>query len=493
MENFNEKQYSNKKMLLCYSIIIAVLQASYVVELVKGNRTPGYIAVFSAILLIPWIFNFIVYKRHSEHDSLKWTISIGYSVLIAFVLFTSISILSFTYIIPLLVALTLYQDRKFTLFVGLFNGGINVIYIIVQVIKGVVNAETIVNFEIQIAVIVLVVGFSYVASKVLEKISNQRLAQIEAENKKVSILLENVISSTNQLCDQIILVNKESKIIENQGNNNKLAMEEIATGTNDLANTVQHQLEMTEKIVGLIEATKTLVTDMNVRFKEITEEVHNGSNYMMSLSTVSTESHETGLDVKISMEALTSKTEEAKKILEMINGITSQTTLLALNASIEAAHAGEHGKGFAVVSEEIKKLAGQTSDATTEIATIFAELEDKSENAKQKVNILLDTNTKQINLVSQASSSFDKIKKDITEVNDTVGVQVSHMEKVVENTSEIGNGIESLSAFSEELLANTENTKEMTEKTIQGTQNIGELVKKAMNEVDMLKSLTNNN
>ena len=64
---------------------------------------------------------------------------------------------------------------------------------------------------------------------------------------------------------------------------------------------------------------------------------------------------------------LTAKTEEAKVILGMINGITRQTALLALNASIEAARAGEAGAGFAVVAQQIKQLAEETQKSTEEM------------------------------------------------------------------------------------------------------------------------------
>ena len=66
---FSEKAYVNKKLLLCYQIISAVLFIAYIIELVKGNRTAMYVAVFSAILIIPVVLATLVYKKNPEAKS----------------------------------------------------------------------------------------------------------------------------------------------------------------------------------------------------------------------------------------------------------------------------------------------------------------------------------------------------------------------------------------------------------------------------------------
>ena len=85
------------------------------------------------------------------------------------------------------------------------------------------------------------------------------------------------------------------------------------------------------------------------------------------------------------MNTLLEQIEEANKILQMIAGITTQTTLLALNASIEAAHAGEAGKGFAVVADEIKNLAAGTEQGTKQISDMLDETKKEVELLKTMV------------------------------------------------------------------------------------------------------------
>ena len=108
--NLNEKSYVNKKLLQCYLIISMVLLAAYIMELVKGNRTAGYVFVFSIILIVPVIMAAFAYKKNAESKIVRSITAIGYGILYAFVLWTSVSILSFTYAIPMIIACLLYTS-----------------------------------------------------------------------------------------------------------------------------------------------------------------------------------------------------------------------------------------------------------------------------------------------------------------------------------------------------------------------------------------------
>ena len=210
---------------------------------------------------------------------------------------------------------------------------------------------------------------------------------------------------------------------------------------------------------------------------------------MHELEKISLLSREAGHEVDGTMGGLMKRTAEAKEILGMIEEVTSQTTLLALNASIEAAHAGEAGKGFAVVADEIKKLAEQTTEATDNISKIFLELQNQADKAGSSVGRLIRTNEKQTELVEKVKEAFDRIKNDIDEVSRSMEIQHTDMERVVESNGEIGRSVESLSAFSEELLANAENTQNMADKTVAGTVNISGLLAGVVEEIDRLQGI----
>ena len=91
-KSLNEQEFMNERMLIGYGITVAVLFAAYLVELLKGNRTPGYVAVFSAFLLIPFLFTFSFTGERKGRGAIRVTAAIGYGILYAFVLWTSVSI-----------------------------------------------------------------------------------------------------------------------------------------------------------------------------------------------------------------------------------------------------------------------------------------------------------------------------------------------------------------------------------------------------------------
>lgn len=489
-EQFNEKEFMNKKMLQCYEIISAVLFIAYIMELVKGNRTPGYILVFCIILLVPLCASIMLYKKNPESDYVRSIAVYGYGILSAFVLWTSISVLSFTYVIPMLVALAIYQDRKFTLKAGTCAIMINVVYVAIRFVQGGVSSSDVVNFEIEIAVIILIVILSFLTSQALGTVSQHKMNLLAAEKETVDRMLEKIIAATDNLCDKIPDINEESKKMAKQGESSKIAIDGIVSGTNELAHTIQHQLQMTENINQLTEATEKIIINIKNQFTEVKQITEEGNRNMMELEASSENSKIVGSEVNKSMNDLTEKTKEAKEILGLISGITKQTTLLALNASIEAARAGESGSGFAVVAGEIKQLAEETKKATENISCIVIALEEQADKAGSSVNTLIAANKEQIELIDKTKVNFAKIKEEIEQVSEGIDIEYTYIGKVTASNNEINEHVEGLSAFSQELLANTENTKELSSQTIEGTEMISNLLDEVMVEVESLQTIT---
>ena len=431
----------------------------------------------------------LYFAKNKESAAIKYIGMGGYLILYTYVMITSDSIVSFVYILPMLTAITLFQNGKFSLGTGSLAVAINVFYIVGEVGKGRTDSSSIVNYEIALAVVLLVDVFCIVSSRNLERISNFKMTQISAEKEHTGEILQNMTSTTGELIEKITAIDTQSKDMESQGENSRNAIEEIVTGANDLAQTIQKQLEMTENI-GVQTNNAVQISDrISEKFQTTLKITEEGNQDIGQLRAASAQTESAGSLVSTTMNTLLEQIDEANKILQMIASITTQTTLLALNASIEAAHAGEAGKGFAVVADEIKNLAAGTEQATQQIRGILAQLTEQADAAGRSVDGLVETNKAQAELVEKTGEAFARIKKDIDQVSADMAEQASGMGQVKDSNHEIVQYVENLSAFSEELLANIENTRTLTDGMIQGTKQISGMLDETKKEVELLKTM----
>lgn len=156
-----------------------------------------------------------------------------------------------------------------------------------------------------------------------------------------------------------------------------------------------------------------------------------------------------------SVQELGKRGEQIGEVITVINDIADQTNLLALNAAIEAARAGEHGRGFAVVADEVRKLADRTTKATEEIAGSIQAIQDETGIAVNKMN----AGTEQVTTgVEKAEQAGDALKQIVASAQD-----VSTM------VQSIAAAAEEQSAASEEVSRNIEQIASVTRQTTEGT------------------------
>ena len=455
-----ERAKLNKILFVCYETMVVILALAYILEFFKGARTIPYIIMFLLIDLVPGAVSGMLYFKDRANALLAAVIAYGFLIMYVFVIFTTTSPLAFIYALVLLPAILITNNhivlRNYSALIVVANIALVFFRIIQDKDTALANSA---NYEIQVLAVLLTALFAFFGSRVSSKISEKQLLDSAI----------NVVTEIIQVSDEI------GSQIENLANavaNTKDSMTEVSNGTTNTADSLQQQMVMTNRIQDIIADATALSTEIHnlsqSAFEQVTAGIHGVSELMKSADS----SRESSELVIAEMSTLNQRTEEAMRIISLINGIANQTNLLALNASIEAARAGEAGRGFAVVATEITELANQTKTATEDIENIINELRTSSTKASDAVGMLAQLSDKQATLIMQTRDEFTNISESVQGVNENATNQAQQMTLLEQNNQAIVDGIGNLSAVSQEVTASADHTREFTMQNSETTQDI---------------------
>lgn len=467
---------ANRTLFGCYLIISVVLDLAYLVEVVKGSRDLEYYAVFLAISLVPLLLSFLLYWKNQDSGKLRVLISVGFAVLYAFVLFTTISVLAFVYALPMLIAITAYSDRGYVIRISIGILAVNILDIVYKMINVPEDLPDSATLEIRIAVLIVCAAFLMMVTKTLKIASQKKIDEADMAKEKSDALLEKTVSVSDNMAALIKKVTEKMQYLHESLGKTMAAMQEVTQGTSDSVEAVQNQLEKTEVIqehIGRVERiSKTITDDMRVADREIATGHDNLHNLMEQVE----QTNEAGGKATEELKKLSEYADKMGTIINVIEGITTQTSLLSLNASIEAARAGEAGKGFAVVAGEISSLAGQTSEATTEITSIIQNIAQEIQVVVDAINNLVEYNHVQGEKASRTAESFQGVER----VSGDIQVQAQNLAIAVGELAGANAGIieniQTVSAITEEVTAHSSETFASSEENDNAASEVMDMV-----------------
>lgn len=462
-ENDYELAKANAVAMNCHCLVCSIMSVAYFVEFLKGDRTLLYVLVTIVLAMAPVAGEFISYKKMHDTKMIKHFVGIGYAILYTFVMFTTNNHFTFVYVIPMLIAITVYNDFKYSLPIEVGMVIVNVVQLVMFFQKGIYTKADMASVGIQFFVIVLICGIQLYTSMVTERLNQWKLAEIKAEHEKTEELLMRIMDTSDKMTQQIAESAQKTASLGESMQAMKESMEEVNSGSNDTAEAVQSQLNQTEEIQAMVEqvekGTENIIDSMNQNKEAIAQ----GNANVGILVKQAEETVESGKKVTEELSQLDTYMSQMNSILDIINSITSQTSLLALNASIEAARAGEAGRGFAVVASEISQMAQQTKDSTVQISQLI-------ENVSNAIQMVVEVSGSMISMIEsqnetteKTAESFTVIEKNSDNVYGHSNELAAYVTKLADANKKIIDSISTISAISEEVAAHASDTLSATE------------------------------
>lgn len=438
--------------------------------------------------------DYVVYFIKKDGNLFRFVSIIGYAVIYGIALINAKSDTVFTMAFPIMVMYVLYFD---TLFMGIISGVflvLNIVSVVMAAISG--SMPSGIDFALSSALLqaatIGVTGSALTWITHLEKVmKGEQMNEVKSEKEKSEQILSDVLALGNTVKEN---TNKADALMEELNDATTTALETlkaVADSNNDNAKNIESQTVMTSNIQEMIITADSNASRMERIAGDSLNMVSEGRKLVEKLDDKASNISAMNEQVMNTINEFVKNAIEVRGITDKINGISSQTNLLSLNASIESARAGEAGRGFAVVADEIRNLADETKTLTAEINGIVETLENNASGTKETVSKVVASIEDEKVLIDDSMGTYVKMEDMFKQLYESVTDTQKQLKQIVDSNNAIVDSINQLSAASEEVAASMDMAVELSNNNMAKTKEAGGLMEEIVTSANQLDKYNN--
>lgn len=277
----------------------------------------------------------------------------------------------------------------------------------------------------------------------------------KGQHGKIKDSINRLVNSVSQILREVVDATQTTSSAASQISSSS---EELASGSQELSSQVHEIATAVEQMTStIIETTKNTSRTAENSKSAVEIAKKGGEVILQTVDGISKIAEVVGKAAE-SIQELGKNSQQIGEIVQVIDEIADQTNLLALNAAIEAARAGEQGRGFAVVADEVRKLAERTTKATKEIAQMIKKIQTDTKSA--------------VDSVAEGSVVVEEGKKLASKAGDSLKQIISSANEVVDLANQVASASEEQSSTAEQISKNIESMSQVTNESANGIQQI---------------------
>lgn len=276
--------------------------------------------------------------------------------------------------------------------------------------------------------------------------------------KTVKSVMKGIAKASEDLSSHSEELNQSASEVKSGSEQVAITMQELATGSETQATTASNLAIVMENFTKKVQSTNKSGEKIKESSMGVLTMTSEGKQYMEDSSRQMAKIDEIVQDAVAKMTTLDNQTQEINNLVVIIQKIADQTNLLALNAAIEAARAGEHGRGFAVVADEVRKLAEQVAVSIADITGFVEKIQAESKRVSDSLQtgyVEVEEGTSQI---AKTGQTFNQINASVTTMVDGIKGISDNLESIKVNSEVMNSSIEEIASVSEESAAGVEQT-----------------------------------